>query len=293
MGDMGDPLLECRRAAIAEGSSATAPLEFSTSGSTAVVVGGPSVLSKAAMGLVPIRSGALRVRGWSAVDSVQRGVAAGVPCDLVVPRNWTLRRMLLESAQLSGLALEDAQHRAINVAEALLLVPLLDRSYAQSPLVMKRAASLASGLVTRCGVLMIEDLFDGLTFVEAENFGDAMVRALDGREWVLFCSRFRQNHPLAPHADEVITLRPGKPALSSPPPELPVAKAQRSLRIRLRGNVDKFVDDAPGAGIALLARDGDQLFVALGERQSSDLFALALASGALITELAPADTALA
>ncbi len=291
---MDDPLLECRHAEITEGSAATKALEFSVRGPSAMVVGAPAVLPKAAMGLVPLRKGALRVYGWSAVESVRRGIATGVPRDLVVPRNWTLRRMLVESARLSGLAQDEAQERAATVSVTLRLVPILDRSLALAPPVMRRAAALASALVTRAQVLMIDDLFEGLSFTETKNFGEVTIQVLEGRQWVCFCSRLQNGHPLAPLAHEMVTLSPGKPAhVSSPISSKIDAPKARALRIRLRGDIDKFIDDVGGAGVTVLAREDDQIFVALGERTSADLFALALSKGSLITELAPADAALA
>ena len=190
----------------------TEALEFSALGPTAMVVGGPSVLSKAAMGLVPIRNGALRVRGWAPTEGVQRGLLAGVLRDWVVPCNWTLRRALVECARLSGLPLADAQDRAKQCAETMLLVPLLDRSFGAAPLAVRRAASLASALVTRAQVLMLEDLFEGLTFAEKQNFGEVAKRAIGDREWICFCSHFDEAHPFASLANEKVVLSPGKPA---------------------------------------------------------------------------------
>jgi hypothetical protein len=246
------------------------------------------------MGIVPLRSGALRVSGWSAAESVQRGVMAGVLRDWTVPRHWTLRRALVESARLSGLSADVAHERANEAADAVRLVPALDRPFATAPLVVRRAASLASALVTNAQVVILEDLFEGLPFAEAANFGEAAMCAIGDRAWVCFCSRFEPWHPFAERAREIVVLEPGKPARSQSFLDL-CAPPVRHLahRVRVRDNVDKFIDEVRALGAVVVSRQDDLLVVQLGETSSAALFVVALSCGALITELAPMSAALA
>lgn len=291
---MVDPLLECRHAAVAEGSCCTEALEFSIDGPSAVVVGGPAVLAKAAMGIVPVRSGALRVRGWSPAESVQRGAMAGVLRDWIVPRTWTLRHALVESARLAGLSTGEAQARVSQVAEAVLLVPVLDRPFASAPLVVRRAASLASALATHAQALVLEDLFEGLSLVEAVNFGEVAMAAIGDRAWICFCSSFDEGHPMAKKANEIVVLEPGKPTRTQSFADLCGPPAHyRTHRFRVLENVDKVIDELSALGVVLVSRQGDRLVVQLGEHSTADLFAVALSCGTLITELAPVSAALA
>jgi hypothetical protein len=219
---------------------------------------------------------------------------AGVLRDWTVPRSWTLRRALVESARLAGLSASEAKTRAEQVAEDVLLVPVLDRQFATGPLVVRRAASLASALVTGAEVLIIEDLFEGLAFAEAANFGDVAMRAMGERSWVCFCSRFDEGHPMAARAKEIVVLDPGGPARAQSFADLCGPPARHSAyRVRVSENIDKFIDEIGALGLVVVSRQDERLVVRLGERGSVDLFAAALSCGTLVTELAPVGTTLA
>ena len=87
-------------------------LSFRTKGEHVLVLGAPSALFRATVGLLPVTRGTLTIRGAPSDEAVGFGLIAGAPLDPPLPPRWTVHEYVAWSARLSGAPESEAKGAA-------------------------------------------------------------------------------------------------------------------------------------------------------------------------------------
>jgi ABC-2 type transport system ATP-binding protein len=263
-------------------------LSLTTTGERVLVLGAADALFEAAAGLRPSARGGLRVEGRTPIDAVRAGVVAGAPLDPPMPPRWTVEAYVTWSARLAGHPRRTAKQLAADALARMSLDTMAATKLGRAVLLVRRATVLAAALATGATTLFVQDPLTGLPADSASPFARVLSRALADRRTVFFGGRLRLESPLALAADEAVVVFGSSVAAQGAPAE--IAAAERSLSVRVVGDVRAFIEAVRGAGGRVLepaAGSPSRVSVDLGPLATHDLLRIAEASKVVVLELRP------
>ena len=280
------PVLEVARLRVDEGGVAQVDgLSLETAGERVLLLAGPSVLFKAAAGIVRQRHGDLLTDGVPVTDAVRDRLLAGAPLDPPLPLAWKVAEYVGWSSRLVGHSSPDADRLTRDALGRLKLDALANVKLRHVPLPARRALSVAAALATGATTLFLEDPLRGLPEDAARTFARTLVRATAGLRTVLFAARAALSSPIAMDADEAVVLDGSVVLGQGAPAE--VAARDRCYALRLHGRGARFAQLAEQRG-ARVSGQGATWTVDLGESlRVTDILDVAMASDTVILELRP------
>lgn len=289
---VGAPLLSATDLRLDEGASVVVEgLTFATRGDKVLAFGASRPILRAAMRELPLRRGALLLDGHAPEHAARTSSVAIAPLDPPLPPELTPKSYVAWSARLATPDTGLARQRATAALAALGLEAVADLPLARCVLTARRATVVAAALATGAPALLFADPTAGLTDSDARGFARTLVKAIDNVRWVLFAPRLALESPLALAADEALVLGAGEVLAQGPPGD--VAARERRFSLVVHGDAQAFAEALTACGFAASGAP-PRLFVELSAEQGTrDLFALALAHGAVIVELSPVAGALA
>jgi ABC-2 type transport system ATP-binding protein len=278
-------LLELIRARIdLDGVPVVDGLSLATTGDKLIVLGGPRALFEAASGVRAASHGEVRVRGVSARRAARGGNVAGAPGSPPFPPKWTARDYVRWSARVTGHGKRDASALA-EQAMSLLKMPSLSEPLVNASVHVRRAVSIASALATGAEAIFLEEPLAGLPEEAGRHFARIVLRALEGRSWIVFAARLPLESPFAMDADEAAIVSSRGLLAQGAPAEL--AARERAYALRLLGKVERFARLATEKG-ARVSGSGSDLTVDLGDGLVvSDLLRVAKEAEVTVLELEP------
>ena len=266
--------------------------DLATQGDRVVVLGCARALFEAAAGLRGVARGQMTTVGRPPVDAVRARELAGAPFDPPLPPRWSVGEYVTWSARLAG---HDRASARATTAEALAAMELTELARSRLggvPLAARRGTVLAAALATGARALLVDDPLAGLVDEAASAFARVVVRALEGRRWILFAGRLALESPIACAADEAIVLDGARVVARGAPSAL--AAERTTLALKVGGTTEQVtayasaIESSGGkAGVAARSLGLTHLRVELGPLTTKDLFRLAVASQATLLELRP------
>jgi ABC-type multidrug transport system ATPase subunit len=232
--------------------------------------------------------GELLVEGRSPSGAIEAGLVACAPLDPPMPPKWTVLDYTTWSARLAGHRRAVAFGLATDAVGRMQLTTMAVTKLAAAPLSVRRATVLAAALATGAEALLIDDPLAGLPYDSALLLARAVARGTAGRRTTTFAGRMPLESPMALAADEAIVLDGSRVVGQGAPAE--IAAAEKTLALRVHGQVDAFVRAVEDRGGHAKASDGAppvHVRVELGALSSRDLFAIAMESDAVVMELRP------
>lgn len=289
---MTPPTLACQDLRVdVDRAPAVDGLSFSTKGARVLVLGGPRELFLATGGVLAVVRGTLRVLGAEPVEAVKARTLATGGHDPPLPDAWTVHEYVTWSARLAGLSKSDARARATEALARLDAGTQEKTKIARANGSLRRATSIAAALATDAKVVALDDPLGGLAEEDAVAVGDRLVRALEGRAWIVFAPRVPIMSPLARAADEALVVTASTLDAQGTPSA--VAAAAMRFRVRAHGPVDELVRRLEERG-ARAHVDGAQIAVDLaGALTTSQLLGLCAETQVSVVELVPVARALA
>ncbi|MDP8999478.1 MAG: hypothetical protein M3O46_05145 [Myxococcota bacterium] len=287
----GYPRLACSHLRVDVGwQPAIDGLTFTMTGDHVLVLGAARALFEAAAGMRPVVRGELSIEGRSANEAIRTGLVAAAPLDPPLPGSWTVRQYAIWSARLAGHSRAAARSLATEALERMQITSMMMNAklVTASPPV-RRAAVIAAALATGAGTLLVEDPVLGLPEESGQPLARATAGALDDRRTVLFAARLPLQSPLTIAADEAIVVAGSLVVAQGAPAE--IAASERTLALRVHGDVDAFLRAVEARGAHALAAPGAPppayVRVDLGPLAARDLLHIAAESNAVVLELRP------
>ncbi len=263
-------------------------LSLTTTGQWVLVLGAARALFEAAAGLRGIG-------GLPPVEALRAGVAASAPLDPPLPPRWTVREYVTRSARLAGQPPALAESNTSDSIERLELAAFESTRLGLAPTALRRAAVLAGAMATGGAALLVEDPIAGLLPEGARSLARVVARALGDRKAVFFGARVPLESPVALAADEAVLVHGSQVVAQGAPAE--IAADERTVALRVAGDIGAFVDALRGHGGTLLAPSGSSspahVSVQLGTLRTRDLFRIADSCNAIVLELRPLANAFA
>ena len=264
-------------------------ISLTTTGRWVLVLGASLAFFEAAAGLRPVARGELRIGGLPPLDAVRARVSASAPLDPPMPRRWTVRQYVAWSARLAGQPRALAESNVSDSLERLELLTVESTRLGVAPTALRRAAVLAAAVATGAAIVLAEDPSAGLLPEGARSLARVVARALGDRRAVIFGARIPLESPVALAADEAVVVQGSQVVAQGAPAE--IAADQRTVALRLAGDIDAFSQALQGQGGRLLASSGPSspahISVHLGSLRTRDLFRIAESSNAIVLELRP------
>jgi ABC-type multidrug transport system ATPase subunit len=271
------------------GSPAIDGLTFASSGERVLVLGAARALFEAAAGLRGIAHGELAVEGAAPLAAVRSGALACAPLDPPMPPAWTLRQYAAWSARVAGSPRGAARAMADEALERMQLTALAATKIGAASSATRRGTAVAAALATGAPALLLDDPLSGLPDDAARGFARALARALGDRRAVVFAARVPLESPLALAADEAIVIDGPRVVAQGAPAE--VAAAERTLALRVHGDVDAFARAVEAAGARALVSPAfpppAYVRVELGPIAARDVLRIAVESQVVVVELRP------
>lgn len=291
-----DPLLAAWSLRVdVHGVPAVDGLSVTTTGERVLVLGAASALFEAAAGLRVAARGALSIEGRVPVEAVRARVIAGAPLDPPMPPRWSVHEYVTWSARLAGHSRAVARDLAGDALARMALGAMAGMKLGTAVTSARRATVLAAALATGAMTLLIEDPTAGLPAETVPQFSRVAARAVADRRTIFFAGRIRLESPVALAADEAIVIFGSHVVAQGAPAE--IAAADRTLALRLVGDVRTFAEGVKAAGGRLLGgSDGEAPFrvsVYLGPLATLDVLRIAAASKAVVLDLRPISRAFA
>lgn len=264
-------------------------LTLATTGERALVLAAPRALFEAASGVRSVARGELRVEGLAPQAAVREGLVACAPLDPPMPPAWTVLQYVAWSARLVGHPRATAHALAAAALERLQLGAFAGAKLGGASPGTRRGTVLAAAVATGAPGLLVEDPIAGLPDESARPFARVVARLLGERRAVVFAGRLPLESPLALWADEAIVVGGSAVLAQGAPAE--IAAAERTLALRVQGDVDAFVRAVATAGGAAFVTSGAvpplRVRVELGPLAARDLLRIAADAQAVVLELRP------
>ena len=260
-------------------------LTLETKAERVLVLGAPQIVFRGAVGLAPIRRGALALRGRSPLVAVESGMVVGAPKDPPLPARWSLRDYVTWSARLGGAS--DPARGAARAIEELQLGALAATPLGKLVPHARRASVVAAALATGAELVVLEDPLGGLPDDAATTFASLLVAALAARSWLVFAPRMPLGLPLARAADEALVVGGGIRVDAQGAPASLAAETRRFVG-RLDAPVSAIAPAVADRGGSVVAH-GTHVFVELGPTlTTAGLFAICAEANVAVLELVPA-----
>jgi hypothetical protein len=191
---------------------------------------------------------------------------------------------------LAGHDAPDARAFAARAITDLGMEAIADLRLDKAALHGRRATVIAAAIATGAPAVMLEDPCAGLPDDVASSLGRLVVRALEGRDWIVFTPRVSRSAPLALAADEAVSIEGSQVTGQGAPAE--IAAGANTYALTVHGSLDDLsrIVEARGARVV---RGPSRLVVDLGDALTTrDLMAMALETRAVILEMSPLTHAL-
>lgn len=254
------PLLRAKEARLLVDGVVVAPsLSLCSEGDRVLVVGetGPLVRVLAG-GVAPgtsagsacVSAGSFEVGGVELAAGVALGHVGVAFADPPLPVGLTVAGYLHWSARLGGVAVSDARNSVAEILAELGLERLSSRSLVSLTRLERRALSLASALVLRPEVLVLEDPMRGLDAAAAAAMFGALDLATRSRRVVVAVDELLFAEPygaLFRGANWVVWLRDGAVVHEGPPDA--ILGCARAYVVRGTGPLDLFAEELTRAGV--------------------------------------------
>jgi ABC-type multidrug transport system ATPase subunit len=190
------PLLSCRNARIERAGVPWIDHWDGSGGAERLVLGGywqplVSLLS----GEARLAGGSVQIAGAPARQAVVAGTVGLALAEADVPRDWTARQYLSQSAELWGMTPRAARSAASATLERLGLGAVAPRRVALLDSATRRAVWLAHAAVGNPDALVVDRPLDGLDADQAELVRRVLETAAEGRQLLVTTE---QPHPLGP-----------------------------------------------------------------------------------------------
>ncbi|MBS2017575.1 MAG: hypothetical protein JST00_32140 [Deltaproteobacteria bacterium] len=288
---MAEPLLALQDLRVdVDGVPACDGLAFTTTAERTLVLGAPRALFQAAVGLVPVVRGDLRVRGVAPAAAVDGAIVAGAPLDPPLPPKWTLVEYIEWSSRLSGQSAGEAKRLAADAVATMQLGAMAKMPLASLVPHARRAVVVASALATTAEILLLEDPLAGLPEDVARAWARILVGALEQKPWVAFAPRVPLTSPLALAAEEAVLVSSTKVLAQGAPAE--IAATDKRYVARVHGAVEALGARVAERGGRLQAQ-GAQIVVDLGETMTTaELLGLCAETEVTVVEMLPIARAL-
>jgi ABC-type Na+ transport system ATPase subunit NatA len=206
-----------------------------------------------------------------------------------------VRQYVGASARLAGQTRALAEWNANDAIERLELAAFESTRLGVASTALRRAAVLAGALATGAALLLVEDPVAGLLPEGARSLARVVAKALGDRKAVFFGARVRLESPIALAADEAIVIHGSQVVAQGAAAE--IAADERTVALRLAGDIGAFAQALQGQGGKLLASSGpsslSHVSVQLGTLRTRDLFQIAESCNAVVLELRPLASAFA
>jgi ABC-type multidrug transport system ATPase subunit len=283
---MSAPLLELVQARIdVDGVPAVDGLSLTTTGDRVVVLGGAKALFEAACGVRTPSHGQVQVRGTEARRAARERTVAGAPLEPPLSPTWTARDYVTWSARIAGHGHREATALAEQAIADLKMIAAAGERLSTAATLLRRATTVAAALATGAEAIFLEEPLAGLSDDSARNFARIVLRALEGRSWMVFSARLPLESPFAMDADEAAVVASSRVLAQGAPAEL--AAHERAYAIRVTGHTEDFARIVIERG-AHVTGSGNNLTVDLGQHLLvSDLLRAAHEAEATVLELEP------
>jgi ABC-2 type transport system ATP-binding protein len=283
---MSAPLLELVQARIdVDGVPAVDGLSLRATGDRVIVLGGAKALFETAAGVRSPSHGEVQVRGVAARRAARERNVAGAPVAPPLPPKWTAREYVTWSARISGQGRREATLLVEQSIAALKMGAAAGEKLGATSTQTRRATVIAAALATGAGAIFLEEPLMGLSDDAARNFARVVLKALEGRSWIVFSARLPLESPFAMDADEAAIVGKSRVIAQGAPAEL--AAHERTYALRVLGRAEDFARLAAARG-ARVSGSGNHLTVDLGESLLvSDLLRVAAETEATVLELEP------
>jgi len=271
------------------GATALDGLTLTTTGERVLVMAAPRALFEAAAGLRWVARGQLQVAGVTPQEAVRRGLVACAPRDPPMPPAWTVHQYVTWSARLVGHARATARQLADDSIARLALGPIAHAKLGGAAPGTRRGTVLAAAVATGAAGMLLEDPLLGLPDEVARPFARVVARLLADRRAIVFAGRLPLESPLALWADEALVVDGSEVVAQGQPAE--IAAAERTLALRVRGDVEAFARGVEAAGGVVVvhraAPTAARVRVQLGPLAARDLLRIAAEAEAVVVELRP------
>jgi len=205
--------------------------------------------------------------------------------DAPLSPKWTARDYVTWSARIAGHRKKDAIVLAEQAMVQMKMVVTAGERLSGASTQTRRAVSIAAALATGAEAIFLEEPLLGLPDDAARHFARIILRALEGRSWMVFSARLPLESPFAMDADEAAIVAGSRVLAQGAPAEL--ATREHAYAVRVLGRAADFARIATERG-AHVSGSGNDLTVDLGEGLSvSDLLRVALEARATVLELEP------
>jgi ABC-type multidrug transport system ATPase subunit len=272
-----------------DGAPALDGLSLDTTGDHVLVLGAARALFEAAAGLRGVRRGELTVSGLAPRAAARADLVACAPLDPPAPPRWTLAQYVTWSARLAGHSRADARRLSQDALERLQLGTSAGSRLGAASLSLRRATVLAAALATGAPALLLDDPLVALPDDTARAMARVVARALSDHRFVVFAGRIALESPLALAADEALVIDRSEVVAQGAPAE--IAAAERTLALRVEGDVTAFASAVEGGGGRASVSNGSgppvHVRVELGALTPRDLLRIATEVSAVVVELRP------
>ncbi len=271
------------------GAPALDGLTMSTTGEHVLVMSAPRALFEAAAALRWVARGQLQVEGVAPREAVRQGLVACAPRDPPMPPGWTVHQYVSWSARLVGHARATARQLADDALARLALGPVAGAKLGGATAGTRRGTVIAAAVATGAPGLLLEDPLLGLPDEVARPFARVVARLLADRRAAVFGGRMPLESPLALWADEAVVVDGSEVVAQGLPAE--IAAAERTLSLRVHGDVEAFARGVGAAGGVAVVHPGAlasaRVRVELGPLAARDLLRIAGETQAVVLELRP------
>jgi ABC-type multidrug transport system ATPase subunit len=255
-----------------------------------VVIGAPRALFDATCGLVKPSRGTIAVQGISSVEAMAHAGVAGAPVDPPMPADWSPLDYVTWSARLVGMTKGEATARAASALDRIGIRGEAHGLLGRAPVATKRATSIAAALATGARVIALEDPTASLDDDAAHAVARHVVRALEGRAWILFAARAPLASDLVASCAEALVIAGSACVESGPPAEL--AARARTYAVDAHGDVEALAAKLASRVLRVesrhVAHRSARFVVELAPGETTyALFACAEEVGAVVVELRP------
>jgi iron complex transport system ATP-binding protein len=265
-------------------------LSFVATGERALLLGAGRGLFDALVGLRPVTSGSLLLRGEVVSRAAQEGCVAGALPDAALPPAWTPREYVTWSARLAGCEARVARASADDALRAMGLTALRDIPSPKLPPLARRATLVAAALATGAETLALFDPLAELNNQDAAFYSAQLATALDGGAWIVVAPRMPLGSPLALGADVAVIVSDTGVLAQGKPVEL--AAAERCFELCIDGAFGAIAPALAERSVHAEERGG-KIVLDLGQAMTTrELVTLCAEAGVAVVELVPLHRAL-
>jgi len=259
MTDRADAVLHAAAARISVGeTTAVAELTLCTRGDRVLLLGDTEALMAAITGVplgahVPrLSGGSLAVAGHDVATGAHRVVAGLAAFDPPLPMDWIVAEYLIWHARLGGASKAAAKTLARDALVTLELLAMATRPLSSTSLVQRRAVVLASALLGKPPLLVLDKPLDGLDEAAAGWLLELLARATADCSAIVSASNVRPNTSsgrLASTATDICLLRAGVLLTNAEPAEL--LCGAKMFEVTVRHNAGALRDALATRGLEL------------------------------------------